>query len=406
MRIPEHDRRYARTVADVLPDAARSADWRPVRVVYRQARSIVAGPVPATPPLELLERLAEELDRIATSYSGREEHLCLHLLAVLADEDGHEVIDDRLVRQYYTDRSLRGDPPRTARRAPAVLEAAVETCRRVIDARRIGVALRGTGTSGLLCGSANYGRFLNVRGGDDDTDPSDLDLIVALPDVGSLATVVEHLRAVAAIEPADLDRLDRRRTVFVRDLDDGRTTFSHKLRLRTAPMLPGDPVAPTYRLSLHLVTRPVLDYLLVTSSPRLIEDAIGSRRTITDYRETPTDRRDEQRTFTGRTHYLESTVRPAEAGLLRSTGVYSVDAAGHYSPGFFQTMLLPQPETLWDEMNIQPELADFRRKIAERVRHEREANPFALILPSLAHLRLGIFAPRVIAFLDEGYTRR
>ncbi|MGY3518587.1 hypothetical protein ACVMYR_20065 [Micromonospora sp. PTRAS2] len=398
--------RPGRPLADLLPAAERRADWRHVRGLHRQHVQFADGGG-ARVPAVLREALADAILDVSSSYAGHEDELVEHGLAVLADVEGHEIVDEELFRAYYEDDRFTpggGDDP-TGRRQPGLFEALVETCRRRRDARGLRDALRGTGTSGLLIGSTSYGRFHNVRGNRNGTAASDLDFVVVVDDPAILGCVDGLLAtALPGVPAADLDRMRHRAEVFTGGLDDGRTVFSHKLRLwadgAPDPMLPAGVAASDYLVSLHFLTRPVLDYVLVASTPRLRRDAAGARRTVHDYREAPVTRRDHHRTFAGRSYQLPLDTVATEGGHLTSPRVYYIDDFDSYCPGFFQTMLLPRPDVLWDGLDVAPALDQFQRKISERVRYEADRPPHAMVRQSFAHVRRDAFAPRVIRLLD------
>lgn len=401
-----------RRVADLLPQANGHADWGLVRGLFEQQVRLV-GSGSKVIPVEVTEAFADAILTISANpnYVGREAQLCEHALAVLAAAEYREILDLNLFRRYYEDdlyASAAVAPP-VGRRRPARYEAIVETCRRLRDARRLRAACRNTGTSGLLTGSASYGRFYNVRGNRGGVAASDLDFIVVIDQASALDGVASGLRALPGVASRDVDRFVDRAYVFADCLDDGRTVFSHKIRLwadgTPDPMLPSAAAPTCYPLSLHVMTPPVLEYVLVTSTPRLLKDAAGARRTVRDYREVPTGRWDDLYDFAGRRHRSNLSAEPTRDGCLRSPLVYYIDEFDCYFPGFYQSMLFPPPDLLWDDLDIRLALNDFPRKLDQRVRHEANQRPHAMLRPSFAHVRREVFTPSVIRFLDAGYSR-
>jgi hypothetical protein len=391
----------ARRVADLLPEADAMADWRRVVRLYRQIVEF-GGSEPA-PPL-LRGALAQAMHDVSASYLGQEEHMCAHGLAMLANDEGHERFDTALWTSYYLD--VRFAVRRAVRPLPTPYESLVETSRRLRDARALRSTLHDTGTTGLLAGSISYGRFYNVRGHRPDAQASDLDLFVVLPDSGSLDDVVDRLGSVPFASRAAVDKLGARSRIFADRFDDGRTILSHKVECwddRSDPALPGGAVQGIYLLSVHLITRPVLDYLLVDSTPRIRREVAGTRRSIRDYRDRTTRRRDLHRTFAGRACALDSDSVAVPGGHMRTTDFYRIDEHDFYSPGLYQSMLLPAPDLLWgDEPGALPRLRRFHRKLDERVRYEATVHRYALLRPSLAHVRRDAFAPWVIERIDAG----
>lgn len=162
-------------VAELLPAAERQADWRRLRALYQQRLQILTGGGPGNVPGPLADAIADAVRRISWSYDGREDLMCEHVLAVLADVDRHETVDLDLFRAYFTDdRGVApATPGRDVRRQPSIYEATVETGRRLRDVRTLRKALLGTPTSGLLVGSTSYAPFSYVRGNRHGTAASD-----------------------------------------------------------------------------------------------------------------------------------------------------------------------------------------------------------------------------------------
>jgi hypothetical protein len=400
-------RSAALRVPDLLPAADRCADWSPIRALFQQLVQLVESGTPLIPD-KLNGAFADELATISASYAGREAELCEHALAILADVESGEILGPDLFRKYYEDE--RFSPPRASaayRRRPSPFEAIAETCRRLRDARSLRAACRDTDTSGLLIGSMSYGRFYNIRGNRQGTTASDLDFIVVIDQASALDRIGAAVAALPGVAVPDLEHFGRRACVFADSLDNEGTVFSHKIRLwadtTPDPVLPSGAAPGDYLLSMHILTPPVLDYLLVTSTPRLLKDAAGSRRTLRDYRQAPTSRKDDLYDFAGRRYPADLGAEPALHGCLRSSYVYYIDDLDCYFPGFYQTMLLPQADLLWDDLDVRPAIGEFQRKLRERIRYESARRRHAMLRPSFAHIRRDAFAPAITNLLDSGY---
>jgi hypothetical protein len=157
-----------------------------------------------------------------------------------------------------------------------------------------------------------------------------------------------------------------------------------------------------YHLSLHVLNRRTLSYVLVESSTTLSRTTAGRSRTVRDYRDTTTTRPDRPRSFAGREYRIGARPRPAELGRLRPVTVYRFDDGDCYCPGFFQTILLPGFDPLWDDLDLRPNLRVFRQKYLDRFRLELGRDPHAYLAPSLTHVRRERFAPHVVADFDRG----
>ncbi|NKE59963.1 hypothetical protein FXN61_25450 [Lentzea sp. PSKA42] len=385
-----------RYVCEVLLAANRTANWGRTRGLYEQIRHIhrSARPVPGV----VRDALAEDLAGLAFSYEGQEHLFAEHALGVLAEVDGRETFDSALFLEYYLDRSGVADG------FPSLLETVVETSRRHRDARRFAQALAGTSTSCVLCGSMSYGPFYNVHGHHDEKPASDLDLVIVIDNAAQLDGIAERMLGLDGVDHTSVEQLRARAAVFVDRFDDGATAFSHKVRLWTNEVdqwLDGTGLRGDYVVSLHFLTRRVLGYVLVESSAELTRSGAGRLRNVRDFRDTATQRADLPRTFAGREYPAAPQVEEVEAGWLRWATAYLFDETDSYCPGFLQTILLPEPKVLWDGLGVRAPIVTFVRKLHDRCRLERGSNPNALLRPSLAHVRLDVFAPHVVRRFDQ-----
>ncbi|MEV0457331.1 hypothetical protein [Catellatospora methionotrophica] len=391
-------------VSDRLTEVRSTADWDRPEAAYGQIVHIAEDPETCHLPVDVGGRLAEALSEISPNYRGREALMVEHAQVLFAQVDGHETFDDTLFESLYVDeRFSRFHDGRSARRLPTPFETVVETCRRLRDARAVRDALSGLPMSGILAGSASYGQFYNVRGWHSTQDASDLDMVVVVDNADVLAEVADRLRGVAGIDRNSVDNLRQRTNPFCRLYDDDQTAFSHKLVMwNHTPdlMMPLTRRQTSYLLSVHFLTRPVLDFVLVSASAKLTRDATGAKRTVRDYRDTTTGRKDHQRTFAGRGHPMGLETEDAAAGHLRHSRIYFIDDRDAYCPGLLQNILLPRPEILWDDLQVRDELAKFRSKVMSRLRYERHQRPHELLQLSLSHPRRDYFAPHIVREID------
>lgn len=396
-------------ITDVLTEATGRCDWRKVRAIYKQSTQLAENNTEPALLWQVRATLSEVLAQIASSYDAHPAELAVHTLAQFADIDGHELLDSSTFKTIYLDKRFRFPPaPSGQRRRPSPYEAVVETCRRLRDANAISQAMSGTRTSGILCGSANYGQFYGVRGNVIRQVASDLDLVIATSPDTDLVDMAKRLGTVPGISTADVTRFLKRVRVFINRYDSGRTTLSHKFVMwgpgQEDRLLFGAGIGADYLLSIHVVPPTVLEYALVESSTSLLEETAGMRRLIRDYRDRVTDRDDELHGFDGRLCTLKSQPTPATEGVLRRTCAYYIDESDHYFPGFYQVITQPKLNLCWDEAKVHARFDQFKRKLADRLRYERQREPFADMRPSYAHLRLGLFAPHVIRQLDSDYS--
>ena len=379
-------------VGDVLREANRTANWGQVRGLYEQYRHIRRSAPTHPLPSDSRDALAKCLSDLAASYEGDEERFLRHARAVLAEVDGYEAFDVELFVGMYGDRVSRDG-------LPAVFETVAETSRRQRDARIFAQALADADSSVGMGGSMGFAPFFGVHGPHRGKPASDLDLIIVMDDAVQLREIIGRLRGLAGVDAMSLERLQTRADIFLDRIDDGATVLSHKVTLwadKTDDVLAGTELPGNYQMSLHFLTRRTLGYGLVENSPTLTRADAGHKRTIRDYRETRIQRADLLRSFARREHRVRPRMEAVEGGWLRWMTGYLFDETDSYCPGFLQTLLLPEPNLLWDGLNVRRDLVTFQRKFYDRYRHERGRNPDGrLLLPSLAHVRRELFAPYV-----------
>jgi hypothetical protein len=398
-------RDVADRVADLLPAARDRADWDDAEGLFKQMVDCAESGAVVIPE-ELPGALADELAEIKKGYREDEATMCVHAHAIFANVESGEILDVDQYRKCYMDERFRLGPSVDNRRLPGPFEALIETSRRLRDARFLCGACEGIGTSGLLTGSTAYGPFYNVRGNLHGTTASDLDFIVVISHVSDLDSIGANLKKLPGVPDSDIDQFRRRARVFADGMDPHTVMFSHKLRLwsdgTADPLLPSAVATGDYLLSLHIVTLPVLKYLLVGSAPELSKEAAGNRRTMRDYRQEPTRRTDDDLyDFARRPHRADSRTEPAELGCVRSSHVYYIADSDCYCPGLFQTMLFPPANLLWDDLGVRPAVNAFQRKLGERIRYEAARRPHAMLRLSYAHPRLGVFAPGIIGLVNS-----
>jgi hypothetical protein len=389
-------------VADELPRAHATADWRPTAASFRQCIEAARVPDGSRPQAELRGALALALSRIRPVYHGSEELMGRHAYAVFAAALGYEAFTTETMRMLYEDRQamVHGAGGRTS----GPVEAVVETCRRHRDAGRIRDALANSRSAGVLTGSTSYSPFYNVRGTTGERPGSDLDLIVVVAEVDDLPGAGERLAGVPGVHLSGLRDLDRRARTFLRRYHDGRTMFSHKVSMWAArssdPLLPWPRARCRYQVSVHFLTPEVLEYALVASSTAIMPDVSGRQRTVRDYRRAAPLSPDVRTGFDARHFRVDVRTERAVAGELRTSWLYIIDENERYFPGLIQLMLLPPREVLWDGTGVLPRLEAFRHKVGERLRLERVLRPHDAIASTFSLARRDSFAPHVLRELD------
>lgn len=404
------------TTADGGPRSR--ADWRSVEQLYGQFSTILSKGEQI--PTEITGSLANSLGRVLAFYEDEEPTFVQDLLELWSSVDRLEgSVRDRF-RTLYFERRLDIYPeykfPRDegTRRRPRPFEAAVETCRRLIDLNKVRHALADVQSGGVLGGSVSYGRFYNVIGAAKEfgSKPSDMDLLLVLKAYEQLDAVADRLSGIRGIEGASLDLFRRRITVFSKiRAKHSPCIFSHKLEFWSAeqdPILSGMDIPGEYKLSLHTFSLADFDYLTLKDIP-ILEPAKGSDefdRRLQDYRDSapPNDRAYDSRSFAGialGTHPLDPS--EVESGFLANVQVCLIKG-DRFCPGLHQNLILPQFEKRWETETVRLYLRmlTFRWKILERLRTETTKRPFEEQSLSLSHVRYFVFSPHITRRADRG----
>jgi hypothetical protein len=318
---------------------------------------------------------------------------------------------DRFNTLYFEKRLKRFPEynPGQQRRRPKPFESAVETCRRLRDLNLVRDKLSELPTAGILGGSVSYGRFYNVCGASVEGKSSDLDLLLVIPDYELLPKLIKPLQSVSGISKKSIKEFETR----VHHFDnfrraDGVHIISHKFPLwedTTDPYLGDFQIPAGYLLSLHVFSQEAFDFLLLKNMPILQPGGKNKKleRSIKDYRNSKPERKDNQRSFSGRDITLELLATKVQGGHISNVRVCHIEDERYY-PGLHQNLILPQFEIRWESPTVRVYLPviGFRWKILERLRDERQMRPYELQNLSLSHTRTDHFSPHVTQRANRG----
>jgi hypothetical protein len=405
------------TVTKPVSDLHKRADWRAVEQLYGQFAAIAFTGQQL--PEIVTGALSNSLSRVLAFYEDGESQFIEDLLELWSGIDQLTGTRDSRFRTLYLDSRLdkypeyKFPPDVDRRRRPRPFEAAVETCRRLIDVNSIRQTLSSLQTGAILGGSVSYGRFYNVTGAAPEfgSKSSDADLLLVLADYDQLASVVEKLAPIPGLEPSSLDQLRQRVTKFPQI----RTQYapcilSHKLKFwinQSDSVLSGTKIPADYSLSLHVFSLSDFDYTTLRDSSVLqpSEGASSFDRIIRDYRDTspPESRAYDNRSFSGialGTNPLEPV--QVDLGYVAQVKVCLIQD-DRYCPGLHQNLILPQFERRWEseQVRLYLRMLTFRWKILERLRTERTMRPFEEQKLSLSHVRYFVFSPHITHRADR-----
>lgn len=395
----------AQLILTGLESPKARAVWERVIGAYEQCLNAL-WPNQDYLPLSVPAFLGELLARVSASYYGAEDQYIADAWRVITKVRSSlgmpEVPRASLYRDPLFEQNEGYRLRSGARRGPTPIEAAIETMRRLRDVRLLEGALAPVSLAAVLGGSVSYGRFLNVKGGE---DASDLDLLIIIESFDKLESLLSAFAALPSIATEDVDKAKLRGADFCALCagSEHKYIFSAKAALwqnRDDPLLIDCGVTSSYSLSVHVATRSGVGRLLLESAPIIVSSIIGSEETILDYRETKPARSDSQRSFSGRSKFIAIDARPHKASFVRETKIFVIDDDSYY-PGMFQNLVLPAFDVRWGDSAIRRVVDAFRWKMIDRLRYEQQRNRANQLLRlSFAHTRSEVFAPHVIRSVD------
>lgn len=381
------------------------ANWSRVAGAYEQCLRAVWSESDYLPPA-LPGFLAEMTARLSAGYYDREQELLYDACDAFAEAHVKLGIEGSSVSDLYRHPLLLNHGfyarSQSDRRRPTPFEATVETVRRLRDMRDVETVLQPITVAALLGGSVSYGRFFNVKGGE---DASDLDILLVVNEWRDAAAAFDRLNRLnmvdtMAIEDA-IDRLDHLEE-FARERPE--VAFSAKIPLWRGlndGALNDCGVPSEYLASLHVVTYEALRLLLFSEFSDISIEEIGAQHIFYDYRDSAPIRGDMQRAFNGRALRVNIENREHFGSYIRETLTFRIDDDDCYYPGMFQNLILLAFDVRWGDTGIRRAVESFRWKMIDRLRMEQRLRPDEYLRLSLAHTRSEVFAPHTVRSVDS-----
>lgn len=356
--------------------------------------------------------LALRFGRVFSAYAGREEIFGNDLLEVMSEVDNLAGSDRDRFRQLYADLRFEQLTPyrvsETKRRRPRPFEAAIETCRRIRDMntlRRV-ISNGKVPTAGILGGSANYGRFYNVKGHPRvGATPSDLDILLVVPNAKEIPDLCATLGSFSELDGGELEKLVARshtHQALVETDPQAGTLLSQKIPIwkdSSDAFMQQRGLESNYDISFHIASLDVFEKIILESMPKIPDDR---RIGILDYRADRPLRKLASRGFNGIDVWIAQEYTEVDSGFLSQVQVF--DSYGQrFKPGIHQGLVMPEFEIRWDDepLSLRVPIAHFKWKVLERLRQERAQRPWEVQLLSLSHARFSIFAPHVKKQVDN-----
>ena len=373
--------------------------WDRVQALAEQCLRLSTADTPYVPS-KVPDFLGWLLARLSNSYYGQESVFFSKAVErfTQAAENVYkrEVSREEVYRLtcYPNKRNVEG------RRSPGFAESTIETTRRLRDIRLLEEALSKTTVGAVVGGSMSYGKFINVKGGD---DASDIDLLIVIDSWNDLAITLSNLRRMSIVSPTDVERMMIRSEKMLSKWGDrDNITFSGKAKLRETSQDTflerfGQPTK--YDLSVHFVSREGADILLMKDHLDLSASDKMKSREFMDYRELPPSRDDFQRAFSGDSLNIPVKYDQHGESYERFTMSFVV-RDGRFYPGMLQGIVLPAFDVRWGDTRFRRVVESFRWKLVERLRYEKNAFPNEILRLSVAHTRTDAFATHIIPSID------
>lgn len=387
----------------VLQETEPIADWSRVATVYNQCVDAIADPSLYLPG-ELSAFMAELLSRLSVPYFDKEQ---LFVADAHLNLDPHKTPNELYFdKRYEPLAAFRPVEASAGRRRPTPFESIVETSRRLRDVGAVSSKLEPVSTGGILGGSLSYGRFYNVIGQREFGKGSDIDFYLVVESIDDIAQLLKSVQEVPGVSSlavqATNTRLDEFRK-FCEVESETPAVFSCKIPMweeGSDSILQGIQVSQAYHMSLHIMSRDTSNLLLLVEHPKVTKERLSSELVVADFRETPANRADHQRSFAGRNARFEIESTTFMSSHVRKTRAFYIDNADNFYPGMFQNLVLPAFDVRWSKPAFKREVESFRWKMVERLRFERNSRPDELLRLSLAHTRCEVFSPHVVRALN------
>jgi hypothetical protein len=351
--------------------------------------------------------LALRLSRAAASYYRHEEQFVRDAWTVFHNL-GHESEP-----AAYNDVRFDHAPAYTAdghegRRLPKPFETIVETMRRFRDALALEQYLESVESSAVLGGSVSYGRFYNVRGAsltdqgaDKVNNPSDLDFLIVVKRRTAIPAFLDALGRAEFISDDSIELAHSRIGPYLALPAGNPSLFSQKFDLwsngATDALSAEVGARQDYRLSLHIAD--IATFERLTARPEALDDDQVDH--VYDYRvDKPS--LGIARGFDGYHEEFNHTWQDVNGGKLVKLRIYDTYDK-RYKPGLHQQLILPQFDCRWEssQIPVRLPLVEFKWRIIDRLRYERNLHPLRQQSLALAHVRHHIFSPHVRRRTDD-----
>ncbi len=277
---------------------------------------------------------------------------------------------------------------------PSILESVDETIKRLQFLQRYTRALPENIVSCISGGSMSYGRFYNVRGGE---DSSDLDLILVYDHKQR-----ERLTASAILpdglgfDPEDKRILEERIRVFFELLD---TKQAQVLSQKSFVAKEG------FWVSMHIMGRDVFNETVVYNPARDVKQGSDTDARVLDYKPAPFKHQYmRQRDFQGEEHVFSADETPVVQGVRTQEVISRIPShaivRGNYVPGMYQNLLSPRFEAEpFTSHTVLAAVTMYWGLMTDLAQEAKKQNNDASILQS--HIRYPIFSPKLIEYYDK-----
>lgn len=293
----------------------------------------------------------------------------------------------QLTATIYPDLNKKGEV-KLGKQQPSLNETIAETIKRLQFLFQFTAQLPNAVLSCISGGSMSYGRFYNVRGGE---DSSDLDLILVYENGAETELSAETiLPSEIGFNPEDAYLLNERIGKFVDMTREGKAqVLSQKSSI----------TGQDFDVSMHIMSRKTFYDFTLYGLVADLKSGQNIDRRLLDYKPKPFKHQlMRQQDFHGNVHEFSADEEVLNGGVTETEVISNIPAYairdGHFVPGMYQNLISPRFEfEPFSSTRISSAVMLYWSLMHDLQSEYRAKNPRASVLKS--HIRYEIFSPRL-----------
>lgn len=284
---------------------------------------------------------------------------------------------------------------RLGKHQPSLFEATTETIRRLRFLERLRNNLPAETEALIICGSMSYGRFFNIRGGD---DPSDIDLILVVNN----EFVVEGKDDQPDRLFADFDGFSYQERALLS------LRFSRFRRLyneNKAQVMSQKFSVENYEVGLTIIPIRDFQWEMIDLPEQLLCDRKDIEVFTLDYKPQPYSHREYKQTnFLGDLYRYYAPEETLPLGEVITHIPACIVKNKRLITGLHENFVLPKLETLYDKGQIQLILEEYEQLLKRECLVERKMDPPGLNSRVVKIMdRLQLFSPQMVFEAEQRF---